>query len=1301
MDIKKIEDEARENIGKPKKKKTTARSILLKNKNSKKINVNDPNDVCNFDAPQALQLVSTCPPGAQCLSHHWEICAMHEIQGNGYNADGTLWSSLNGYPAPDTCNLPQASPGVFSYAIGWTTPPLTVEYCINFWGNPLGSNAPGYPASYYPVWINNTDGYGPGADGLPNMLQHDFFYDWVVSQVGQNLNYGTRIVFDVCHQQAAWPIPVGSGTTHPTSSVCGSSSLSLPGQNWNKLCIIYKGRKHWPGSGLTTINNMTATATIDPVCCEYLSPPTSAITHCPYDIGDIGPGGGIIFALPNTGINNTSFAYEISADAIQLATTPMAALPLECRNQKLLTVKVRQLSAAIAGGLPNTALRFEYGPGSQNPNFLPSDVSIGDILNAFGITGGSLFPAGLIPQVTIITSIPPSPPLFTTTHCRIDFSVSMIGPPASQPAASATFYTIPSNIPTTGAEWGGYDRPIITSEAFGQGKKNTDIISLITQTISPPSHPTVPSHDIAADLTLAFSQNNLNDWFLPSYEELEEAFNVLGSNGLDMLPNPSGINDERTIYWSSSALNPVNNTLSPTTNSNEFAWSYITPFNTTFLYRKCKTLSVLPVRRFECEDRGIQYDYRLAMSTGGTGEFQSGNNAANSNSPGVINFMGDNQLQSLTQTTTTTETVKIIMTGNQGWPPSTTFPNGIGPGVIMVEFSAGAIINVGQVLDPPLAFWGPVMFTYTVTIVGGITVLRAVFGNYAGGSSVSTSFVSGSFQSISWTNTIVTPNPNYVPSVFGNSNKEIGKEYLRIDLSAWDVRLNNLKSFFRWAPNWINNDLIGIRPFVLFNIKVYNQFEELLGDWDYKLYPWETSMCIKSYCQWELYGNLVNTNYVNPTYAHPIHTSVIDLTHLFNRPAGPDGPGGSILTSSGAPLSYYHDTNTHDEGSGYVSIELLETEYTHTFPGGQTNTYQYTYSNHNPPSFFNGRGNTLNLINWLGVGNRRITDPNNPPPEWSTLRNRFPWGITCMPCGFNGVDGCINFKKREWMAELNYNSGLWIIPPGFVYPQYTSSGYPLGVDSCSNGGLTYHVSHINGGSWGAAYIGETDATSWSGATGNLNISNNWSDLSIGHACNPASNPVKFKEIELTVENYKEIEGERADEQCFKTGSEKYTLYIEDPNNITKKSARQKHVNKVKKPKETGPFGIMGYYPLYDTIPGAQLASPIDLKTRKNENTIGYHIHVFGNIEYYMPNGLEMGVTQFHGDYNGIIIEQPKVEQEVIEQQQEITYVQPEQEIEEEEITPQRPAPAPPPTPTPTYTPPSSSSGGGSSRGGGY
>ena len=350
----------------------------------------------------------------------------------------------------------------------------------------------------------------------------------------------------------------------------------------------------------------------------------------------------------------------------------MSALPSECRNQKPLIVKVRQLSASF-GSIPNTALRFEYGPGSQNPNFFPSDIDVGDILDAFSTTGGNLFPAGSVPQVTLVTLIPPSPPLFTTTHCRIDFSVAMIGPPASQPAASATFYVTPSNIPNTGAEWGGYDRPIVTSEAFGQGKKNTDIISLVTQTNNPPSHPTVPSHDIAANLCLAFSQNNLDDWFLPSYEELEEAFNLLGSNGLNMLPNPPGINNEKTVYWSSSALNPVNNLLSPTSNSNEFAWSYITPFNTTFLYRKCKTLSVLPVRRFECIDKGIKYDYRLAVSTFGGGSFTNNSStgvplSGKALPPGVMGFLGFTENPLIGQTITTTETVRMIMTGYQGWP---------------------------------------------------------------------------------------------------------------------------------------------------------------------------------------------------------------------------------------------------------------------------------------------------------------------------------------------------------------------------------------------------------------------------------------------------------------------------------------------------------------------------------------------------------------------------------------------------------------------------------------------------------
>ena len=77
----------------------------------------------------------------------------------------------------------------------------------------------------------------------------------------------------------------------------------------------------------------------------------------------------------------------------------------------------------------------------------------------------------------------------------------------------------------------------------------------------------------------------------------------------------------------------------------------------------------------------------------------------------------------------------------------------------------------------------------------------------------------------------------------------------------------------------------------------------------------------------------------------------------------------------------------------------------------------------------------------------------------------------------------------------------------------------------------------------------------------------------------------------------------------------------------------------KKIEETGPFAIAGYYPLYDTIKGARFASPIPLEARDNEDTHGYHIHEFNGIEYYMPNGLELGVTQFHGDY--VVEEQQK------------------------------------------------------------
>ncbi len=75
---------------------------------------------------------------------------------------------------------------------------------------------------------------------------------------------------------------------------------------------------------------------------------------------------------------------------------------------------------------------------------------------------------------------------------------------------------------------------------------------------------------------------------------------------------------------------------------------------------------------------------------------------------------------------------------------------------------------------------------------------------------------------------------------------------------------------------------------------------------------------------------------------------------------------------------------------------------------------------------------------------------------------------------------------------------------------------------------------------------------------------------------------------------------------------------------------------VTQPVVTGPFAIDGYYPLYTTIESAVAASPDPTKIRDGETTVGYHTHTLRGIVYYMSNGLEMNVTQFHGNYGSVI-----------------------------------------------------------------
>lgn len=68
----------------------------------------------------------------------------------------------------------------------------------------------------------------------------------------------------------------------------------------------------------------------------------------------------------------------------------------------------------------------------------------------------------------------------------------------------------------------------------------------------------------------------------------------------------------------------------------------------------------------------------------------------------------------------------------------------------------------------------------------------------------------------------------------------------------------------------------------------------------------------------------------------------------------------------------------------------------------------------------------------------------------------------------------------------------------------------------------------------------------------------------------------------------------------------------------------------------GPFAIDGYYPLYTTPQSAVAASPDPTAIREGETTVGYHVHAFGGVKYYMPNGLVMEKTQFHGTYPDLV-----------------------------------------------------------------
>ena len=231
------------------------------------------------------------------------------------------------------------------------------------------------------------------------------------------------------------------------------------------------------------------------------------VQNC-FEIGDKGPGGGMIFALPYTGWNQTKYYYEITT---------------------------KDLST---GGTPHTHFQ--------------------------GI---------------------PAPPLPFSAKC--------------------------DTTSATGAEFGVDSLSINTSLDFGYGHDNTDTINSYPSGLGvSPANPTIDTHDIAARLCAGYTANNYTDWFLPSAHELQWAWNMLNPAntvvpGGNINWSTDTVNTER-IYWTSSTEN---------IQADDRAWVLDSLTGGITYSGRCYPHSVRAVRRFECEDEGLTYDYRLVKSS--------------------------------------------------------------------------------------------------------------------------------------------------------------------------------------------------------------------------------------------------------------------------------------------------------------------------------------------------------------------------------------------------------------------------------------------------------------------------------------------------------------------------------------------------------------------------------------------------------------------------------------------------------------------------------------------------------------
>lgn len=417
---------------------------------------------------------------------------------------------------------------------------------------------------------------------------------------------------------------------------------------WSGCTDPLSGNYSFAGSNVDGPNGIFTYLTgnaVDNGSCTYDDPRDPC-----YQIGDItstinGGAGGMVFALPNTTSNPTSFYFEVSLVDLSTGGTSLDHY-YNVKNNPVSTLADINITCGEPGvnaafhdfkcpwfesidiSIPNDQVRWGYGPGSFQPSITtppgigaPTGVNIGDPVEALSSTQSPLFPTGSQPTIIDIEIIPAGANVTSAGQLvssllydsyLFTFNQSMVAPPLSQPVKILTTGGIIIGGPftTSGAEWGAYEEPLqFLPPWFDEGQNNTD------QIVNYPALPVWPTHTTAAELCNNYSTTlTSQDWFLPSLDEFDLMYNKLGPGtphaaalNLTIGINTSEMMDD--VYWTSSDLmdgGPAGAGFyyAQAYSVNPGPWSsVVTPIPVgPVAVTRCSSLSVRAIRKFQCQE---------------------------------------------------------------------------------------------------------------------------------------------------------------------------------------------------------------------------------------------------------------------------------------------------------------------------------------------------------------------------------------------------------------------------------------------------------------------------------------------------------------------------------------------------------------------------------------------------------------------------------------------------------------------------------------------------------------------------